>query len=301
MLFCNIGWMRDYNGMKGDSIKRGGSYIDKGEIGSEVCNFTENRNMVYGYVQPTGEQLGLERLGASKKDFSVSGITVIWTAGPDAGGTAVVGWYKEATVYRKCQPIPNPNKVQIENGLKNFWISAKSKNATLLPIEERTLLIPRAVKGGGGIGQSNVWYADHPKAKIHVDRVLKLIKTGEDKKLLDVDANLSGKEGNPRLIAHLQRERNSKIVRQKKAMVLKQTGALCCEVCNFDFSTFYGKYGNDFCEAHHLLQLSKADGVVETRLEDLAVVCSNCHRIIHKHDPMLSLKQLKKAILNAGI
>ncbi|OGG93626.1 MAG: HNH endonuclease [Candidatus Lambdaproteobacteria bacterium RIFOXYD2_FULL_50_16] len=296
ILFCNIGWMRDYDGNVGDSIARGGSYILNGEVGHEVCNFSNNKGMVYGYVQPSGAKLSIEKLGAGKKDSSISGVTVVWTAGPDGGGTAVVGWYKEATVFREAQAIPKPSKKQIENELEVFWISAKYENATLLPIEERTLLIPRAVKGG--IGQSNVWYADSTEAQVHVKRVLKLIETGEDEKLLDVDGDLSGKEGNPRFVAHLRRERNSKIVKQKKAAILRETGALRCEVCKFDFKSFYGKLGSDFCEVHHLLQLSKADGLVKTKLDDLAVVCSNCHRIIHKHDPMLSLNQLKKVIRN---
>ncbi len=113
ILFCNVGWMRDYNGIKGDSIERGGSYNDDA-TGHEVCNFSIVRGKVYGYVQPTG-QIKIEKIGASKKDHSVSGVTVIWTAGPETGGTAVVGWYKNATVYRDYQPLNNRIKLQKEN------------------------------------------------------------------------------------------------------------------------------------------------------------------------------------------
>jgi 5-methylcytosine-specific restriction protein A len=294
ILFCNVGWMRDYNGIAGDSIERGGSY-NNDATGHEVCNFSPIRGKVYGYVQPTG-QIKIEKLGAEKSDSSISGVTVVWTAGPETGGTAVVGWYKHATVYREYQELRNRTKIQIENELTHYRIEAKAKNATLLPPEARNLLIPRAVKGG--IGQSNVWYADSPESKVHVQRVLKLIDKGYGDKVPDLDTSSSGKEGNPRLVAHLQRERNQALVKKKKKQIVDSTGRLECEVCGFDFQSFYGELGEGFCEAHHLQPLSKMDGEVNTTLEDLAIVCSNCHRILHRNNPMLTISQLRKAIKN---
>ncbi len=284
--------MQKYNGIQGDSIERGGSY-NNNETGHEVCNFSSVRGRVYGYVQPTG-QIKIEKLGVKKEDEFISGVTVVWTAGPETGGTAVVGWYKNATVYRDYQALENRAKLQKENGLNHYWVMALADDATLLPLDERTLLIPRAVKGG--IGQSNVWYADSPESKKHVSRVIKLIERGFLEELPDIDRYLSGKEGNPRLVTHLKRERSPKLVKAKKKEALKKTGKLCCEVCDFDFKATYGEIGEGFCEVHHLKQLSKADVEVKTELKDLAVVCSNCHRIIHKQNPMLKLEQLRRVI-----
>ncbi|MBO2006970.1 HNH endonuclease [Serratia marcescens] len=47
------------------------------------------------------------------------------------------------------------------------------------------------------------------------------------------------------------------------------------------FFEFYGEDGYGFCEVHHLIP-HKSDGVIITKSSDLAIVCSNCHRIIHK-------------------
>lgn len=292
ILFCNVGWMRDYNGIAGDSIERGGSYNNEA-TGHEVCNFSKIRGKVFGYVQPTG-QIKIEKLGADKNVSYVSGVTVVWTAGPETGGTAVIGWYKNATVYREYQELQNITKIQKENGLKHYRILAKAEDTTLLSPEERNLLIPRAVKGG--IGQSNVWYADSPESKVHIQRVLRLIDKGYSEDLPDVDRFMSGKEGNPRLVAHLQRERNQALVKKKKKQALDSTGKLSCEVCGFDFQSFFGEIGEGFCEVHHLKPLSKTDGEVNTTLEELAIVCSNCHRILHRQNPMLTLPQLKKKI-----
>ncbi len=290
ILFCNVGWMNHYNGIGSDSIERGGKY-NQHSTGHEVCNFSNIVGTLYGYVQPTG-QIKIEKLGAGKKDDSVSGVTVVWTAGPESGGTVVVGWYKDATVFREAQKITKPSAIQKKNGVSTFRIKAPADKAVLLPVEQRELMIPRAVKGG--IGQSNVWFADKEESQEIVNRVTSLINDGVITALPDVDQSQSILEGNPRLVAHLRRERNSTIVKAKKDAILLATGKLCCEACGFDFKEVYGEYGDGFCEVHHLKPLAKADGVVKTELGDLAIVCSNCHRIIHRTDPMLSISKLAK-------
>ncbi|HHX4788820.1 TPA: HNH endonuclease [Yersinia enterocolitica] len=290
ILFCNIGWMKHYNGINGDSIKRGGEY-NQHSTGHEVCNFSNNAGIFYGYVQPTG-QIKIEKLGASKKDDFVSDVTVVWTAGPESGGTAVIGWYKDATVFREAQEIVKPSAIQKKNGVSTFRIKAPSNKAVLLPVEQRELMIPRRVKGG--IGQSNVWFANKEESQEIVNRVKLLINGGTFHVFPDVDQTSSILEGNPRLVAHLRRERNLAVVKAKKEAALRATGKLCCEACGFDFKEVYGEIGDGFCEVHHLQPLSKADGVVKTELRDLAIVCSNCHRIIHRTDPMLSISRLVK-------
>lgn len=108
LLFCNIGWMARYDGIDGDSIARGGSYNNH-SVGDEVCNFTVSGDKVYGYVETRG-QIKIEKLGASKTDDKINGITVVWTVKPDSGGTAVIGWYKNATVFREYQPLKKASK-----------------------------------------------------------------------------------------------------------------------------------------------------------------------------------------------
>ena len=115
--------MRDYNGIAGDSIERGGSY-NKEATGHEVYNFSNVHGKVFGYVQPTGN-IKIEKLGADKNAAYVSGVTVVWTAGPETGGTAVIGWYENATVYREYQELKNRTKIQKENQLIHYRIEAR--------------------------------------------------------------------------------------------------------------------------------------------------------------------------------
>ncbi len=65
-------------------------------------------------------------------------------------------------------------------------------------------------------------------------------------------------------------------------------------MCKFDFAATYGELGDGYCEAHHLKPLSESNGKAKTKLKDLAIVCSNCHRIIHRKKKMLDIKKLKE-------
>ncbi|MBN3791803.1 HNH endonuclease [Burkholderia sp. Ac-20353] len=293
MLFCNIGWAEHYDGMLGDEPRRGGAYNDD-NVGHETCNFTHFQGKVFGYVQVRdGGQIRIERLGASKAAESIEGVTVVWTAGPDEGGTAVVGWYTNATVYRNQQLFSPRSKKHETNNIGVYRIVADAEDAVLLPIDDRyDLMIPR---GKGGIGQSPIWYADKPESRGTVEMVAAYIND-RSLPLTDVDDQQSALEGDKRLVTHLRRERRRHIVEKKKREVIQATGRLCCEACGFDFKEFYGPLGSRFCEVHHRVPLHKAEGLVETILDDLAIMCSNCHRIIHRSNPMLSVEGLARYI-----
>ena len=115
-------------------------------------------------------------------------------------------------------------------------------------------------------------------------------------RLPDIDLNLSAKEGRRKLVTHLKIERAQDLAPKKKAQFRsKHDGDLFCECCGQDFAE-YGKHHEAMFEVHHLTALGKAKKGVETKLSDLAVLCSNCHRVIHRHAPMISVKQLSKQL-----
>jgi hypothetical protein len=113
--------------------------------------------------------------------------------------------------------------------------------------------------------------------------------------LADIDL-LEAPEGGERLVTHLRRERSPKLRNAKIAAVLRsESGNLICEACDFDFAVTYGKIGKGFAEVHHRKQLANS-GPRKTALSDLAVLCSNCHRIIHRTMPMWSVPRLRKHV-----
>ncbi len=99
-------------------------------------------------------------------------------------------------------------------------------------------------------------------------------------------------EGLRRLVLHIQRERNQAVVRKKK----KLATSFSCEVCNFSFKACYGESASDYCEVHHLLPLAEVETITQTRMEDLAILCANCHRVVHLRNPPYKLDEVRSML-----
>lgn len=95
---------------------------------------------------------------------------------------------------------------------------------------------------------------------------------------------------------HTVRERSRAIVNKKKAAFLKSHGHMFCEACGFSFSDKYGARGDGFIECHHTRPLHTLTPNEKTKLDDLALLCANCHRMVHVRSPWLSMDELKKII-----
>lgn len=105
-------------------------------------------------------------------------------------------------------------------------------------------------------------------------------------------------EGRLLLARHRRRERNRGL-RNRKIRSVKEAGLpVACEVCSFDFHTTYGHRGHDYIDVHHILPLH-ASGPTTTRLKDLALLCANCHRMIHRGNPWLTPDELR-TLLHSG-
>lgn len=93
--------------------------------------------------------------------------------------------------------------------------------------------------------------------------------------------------------SHKLRERNGKLPAMLKKRVLDSVGRLKCEVCGFDFEKKYGEIGAGFAECHHNKPVSVLKPGEKTKLSDLSIVCANCHRMLHKARPWLSIQELR--------
>src|SRR5438270_82163 len=83
--------------------------------------------------------------------------------------------------------------------------------------------------------------------------------------------------------------------RRKKEKVLAVHGKLLCKVCDFDFALVYGVLGKDFAECHHRVPLAELEEGHPVRLSDLAIVCANCHRMLHRR-PRHTVEKLRKIV-----
>ncbi len=177
ILFCNVAPMEKYQGVENNQILHGGKYIEKHGVGFELYNFREINGKYYGFVQPpTGgkkttinedelnkfklAKINIDNLGALKASDHVNDVLVVWTATHKEGGRAIVGWYKNATVYRTQQKFKDERRRFVYPDGKidyaSFYIECDVNKAVLLPMENRKFKLPKR-----SMGQANIWYGNH--------------------------------------------------------------------------------------------------------------------------------------------
>jgi len=91
-------------------------------------------------------------------------------------------------------------------------------------------------------------------------------------------------EGQKKEIKFLSKERNQKIVNQRKLM-----DNFKCQACGY-YMEIGGYY---IIDCHHKKPLNKK---IITKIEDLVCLCPNCHRIAHIKSPPLTVEKIKKIL-----
>lgn len=107
---------------------------------------------------------------------------------------------------------------------------------------------------------------------------------------------IAQQEGNVRELLSKRYERS----RINREICLAHKG-YSCSVCGFNFLTTYGQLGKDFIEVHHTTPVSEmGDNYTIDIDRDLVPVCSNCHSMIHRKKPPLTVEELKAMIAMNG-
>jgi 5-methylcytosine-specific restriction enzyme A len=215
--------------------------------------------------------------------------------------------------YRGTIDASNPNIIELSELLNKLPIfdpksnNEKFRNPNGVSLKMSNFLaIDPNYQGKGMSSYSKLdkevfdeFYNDRPRL-IKIARIIKGITQNSElttqlEKIEDDESTVldSVQEGQVLYKLHKYRERNYKISEAKKKTIFKRTGKLECEVCTFDFNDEYGELGKGFIECHHTKPLSSYAGSTETSLDDLALVCSNCHRMLHRKIDTLSIERLK--------
>ena len=170
IIFCNIAAMKKYQGITdSDKPKYCGSYISEDAAGADIFNFSEYNGKCYGYVQNEGDLVLPDHIAAnfelaSGQEDTIDGVLVVWCAFKDKNTAKIVGWYKNAVMYREEQYQPSFTNPEYE---LDYYFEAESKDCYLLSEKQRVFTIERASKAGKGkgFGRSDVWFADSPYAR----------------------------------------------------------------------------------------------------------------------------------------
>ncbi|WP_374148836.1 HNH endonuclease [Priestia megaterium] len=147
----------------------------------------------------------------------------------------------------------------------------------------------RGIKGG----ETDLFYSIEGKGKGRWG--LRCFEPTEKNVDLTED-DMGFEEGKKKLRQHVVRERNPQIIKLAKERFKQKYGKIFCEICGFDFFGFYGEVGEGFIEGHHTIPISELEEAQKVKINDIALVCSNCHKMLHRRRPWLSKSELQKMI-----
>lgn len=158
----------------------------------------------------------------------------------------------------------------------------------------------------GNQDEAHVWdqFANDPVRLAEVARFIRLRiaehQTDEDLTGPDEPGIEEAEEGKIATRMHRYRERDRRLVTEAKAQAMKQHGRLVCAACSFDFSERYGEVGANIIDVHHTKPVHTMAPGEKTKVADLVLLCSNCHRVVHSRRAWLSIEQVKVAIVQAS-
>ena len=70
-----------------------------------------------------------------------------------------------------------------------------------------------------------------------------------------------------------------------------------CMACGFNFQAVYGELGDDYIVVHHVIPISDmGDDYKVDPAKDLVTICANCHAMVHRTSPPLTINQLKNLL-----
>tara|TARA_Y100000996_G_C22360609_1_gene576729 strand:- start:89 stop:802 length:714 start_codon:yes stop_codon:yes gene_type:complete len=202
------------------------------------------------------------------------------------------------TVYEMCETLGKlNNKLRIGSNTEKYFRNINSVYMKMMNFRNLDNSIDGKGLSNGGKDEQIVW-------DLYADKLEELTNIVESiRQIIDLDISIpqsleeldeeDSEEGRIRTGLHKYRERNPKIVRKMKQDFLNTYGRLFCQVCDFDFVEVYGSRGEGYIECHHTKFLSDYDVPNRTRSTDLVLLCSNCHRMIHRQKPWLSIDELK--------
>ena len=187
--------MAYYKGITPKDIpENGGSYVTENGEAHECYNFdavvnNEGKEQCLGFAMLTGRngggvQIKLENIvGCSglKNEDCVEGVTVVWCAKTRGSNIRVVGFYKNAKVYRNSQ------FAEFDTGyIQQYNFVADKKDCVLIPYSDRNSksewYVPTSGKNNStfGFGRSSIWYGgSKTEDKKEIEFVEKMLENTE--------------------------------------------------------------------------------------------------------------------------
>ena len=141
---------------------------------------------------------------------------------------------------------------------------------------------------------NNSSYEDIQKISISAD-----LARSKKNSVLVYDENIIISEGTTTTTITKTRKRSAKLREASIMQYSNINGDISCYACGFNFKKIYGELGKDYIEIHHeepLYQYSDDDfdKYLSEAIKKTKPLCSNCHRMLHRHrDKVITADDLK--------
>jgi 5-methylcytosine-specific restriction protein A len=298
----NDGWIRPTSGRLG--FPHDGDYLRENGFGHEDWNFNtslEIQGNIYGYLY--------YRPAESKFDKKFN---IVFCERLNNGKWSVAGFYKNASFVEEGSPldiavikqkISDLQLLRKQRSIGQAWNKDENEMEALLKKElaalrwrvqsQDVLRLELPIEIPPTVMLPNNDRITTP-SEIEKSVFLQILELSQKKiSLIESDDEESFPEGRVVWGKHKKRERDPKIVKKAKDIFLAKHGHFFCQVCNFNFEEIYGDLGKNFIEAHHVIPVSELKEDGETFIKDIVMLCSNCHRMIHRKRPWISHANLK--------
>jgi len=189
--------------------------------------------------------------------------------GPDIAGKGIITGPRERAYQYDPKGIINTEidgkKISWEHFVKVDWEKDFPRFRLLLGSEPSTVL------------------------KLEGERLKKILEMAKMERINIEDRE--AKEGEKYKTEAIFRSRNRALIEAKKA-----NSDYRCEVCGMSFEESYGNIGRKFIIAHHKNPIGARNSASKTTPDDIALVCANCHEMIHRKEPPFSISEIKGKI-----
>lgn len=208
-------------------------------------------------------------------------------------------WTRDETLlalelyFETAEQVPGPSDARVialSDGLRRLPIHEGANKKTNFRNPDGVafkLQNLRQVATGKGLGNTSqvdkeIWaeFGGNPEAVTDLAALIRRELLDDNSNILDVEGDLEFAEGRVVTRAHKVRER-SRNLRKRVLKSRSQSGLLCCDVCSTKGAFSIEALNEALFEVHHIIPLAEAK-VGTTKLIDVALLCANCHRAIHR-------------------
>lgn len=289
-------------------LYEGRAYDSKAIVGAAWSLMTGDPYISQGFSGGTQLTRRLEQLG-----FEVTG-TMDWKLEEQILACDLL-------VRNNWQTIPenDPRTVGLSELLRSQWVYApsipeyRSCHSVHLKFENLRTARPGysgvPTRGGKLSAQVAAAFVNDPDkmralaASIRLNGELDLVLDHDDERadeaeidIVTADDFVTAVEGKAKQRMTQVYERDPQLRKEKIKQSRKLRHSIACEVCGFDFEAAYPELGEGYVEVHHVVPLHTT-GPVRNTLDDLVLLCANCHKMIHRRQSQwLTPDQLREIV-----